>query len=103
MIEKYENPDATKLKANYIYDPYYNNKNYTNEDFVLVEDIKKLLPHIRQNRKFNELIQETYDTQLLQSIPFKVNKKTKKGFPGLIYLENYISDDKITEQEETNN
>ena len=103
MIEKYENPDATKLKANYIFDPLYQQKPYTNEDFVLVEDIKKLLPHIRQNRKFNELIQETYDTQLLQSIPFKVNKKTKKGFPGLIYLENYISDDKITEQEETNN
>lgn len=93
MMEKYENPEATLLKQKYIYDPYYNTKNYTNEDYVLTEDIRKLLPHIRQNPKINELLTATYDHNFISQV-FKVNGKSKRGYKGLIPISNYIEEEK---------
>lgn len=93
MMEKYENPEATLLKQKYIYDPYHNNKDYTNEDYVLVDDIKQLLPHIRQNNKINELLTMTYDHNFSSQV-FKVNGKSKRGYKGLIPISNYIEEEK---------
>lgn len=92
MMEKYENPEATLLKQNYMYDPFYNNKDYTNEDYVLVEDIKELLPHIRQNNKINELLTKTYDHQFI-STQIKRQSENKRGYKGLIPINNYIPDE----------
>jgi len=93
MMEKYENPEATLLKQKYIYDPFHNNKNYTNNDYVKVEDIKELLPHIRQTNKINELLKQTYDHNFTSDV-FYVQGKSKRGYKGLIYRDHYIMEEK---------
>lgn len=93
MMEKYENPEATLLRQKYIYDPFYKNKDYTNEDYVLTEDIKGLFPHIRQDNKINELLKQTYDHNFTSQV-FKVQGKSKRGYKGLIYRDHYITEEK---------
>lgn len=92
-MEKYENPEATLLRQKYIYDPFHNNKNYSNDDYVIVDDIKELLPHIRQTNKINELLTKTFDANFT-GYPIKRQGKTKTAYKNLIYRDHYIMEEK---------